>query len=282
MRNLESLTLLNRIHENTQIDFSSLTRLRHIRTNNYVMNVVSIFAGMNNITSIESIYRNPNLELNLQNTTKEISSLTFYNKEEMNDHQRMLSSNLLTKFIGSLKHITILKNVDYNGFDQFFKDTRVLESITVHDSISMEFLKNAHDIKYFELEYDLISNYVDKNLIQFIQRQTNLQFVSITLLGYLKTSVFATYLNRIVDAILVLKTVKQLNLLVDVQVQSKIKFTQSFYKSLVKLGNLDLTLNGIPIKNVLRDIRKINDCFFRLWNKSFLINLRATEAPRVY
>ena len=65
-----------------------------------------------------------NIELHLGNTTKKITSLSFHSVKVMNE--RALSFNLLRKFVGCLKHITIHMNEDYDGFDQFFKETRIL------------------------------------------------------------------------------------------------------------------------------------------------------------
>ena len=287
LRNLESLTL-NGFQENF-IDFSSLPHLRHISMESNYMYVDEIFSGTNSITSIHSAhFRNQNLELSLGNTTKQITSLTFSNGLRMKRQERILSYNLFTKFISSLKHTTIVLELDMNEvFDRFLKDSTLLESIIVHrkfPSNSLGFLDYAHGIKYFEFHDYFLTENVNPNLIQFIERQTNLQsFTFMT--SYLHSedqNIYLQYLDKIVDAILVRKTVKELNLNVKIEITSKIEFTQSFYECLSKLENLDLTLNGVPIKKVLRDLRVFDDSVFYFFGQALTLKLNAREKPSIY
>lgn len=256
--------------------------------NDYGMQVESLFAGINNITSIHATLRIKNeLELRLRNTTKRITSLTFYNKKEISAKERTLSFNLLTNFIATLKHITIHMKVDYNGFDRFFKNTKQLESITVRTAIPIKILKYAQGIKHFKLYNDAQLPHIDRNVIQFIKQQNKLQSLSIIIspLRRIDASMFLAYLDRIIDAILVRRTVTQLILIVEVEVKLKDEFSQSFYKSLVKLENLDLNLNGIPIRNVLRDLSVIDDSMFQLVSsdsRNFVLKLTARSLTNIY
>lgn len=97
---------------------------------------------------------------------------TLYNRNDIDKQDETFSFNLLTKFIATLKHITIYTNDHNNGFDRFVKDTQVLESITVDTFNPMIFLKHAQGIKYLEIHDDVFPCHPDGNVIQFIQRQT--------------------------------------------------------------------------------------------------------------
>lgn len=158
-------------------------------------------------------------------------------------------------------------DADYNSsfLPQFLDNTRVLESITVHDyqfGQSMAFLNHAHDIKYFELKNHVLSPQFD-DLFQFLGQQKNLQFLSIIQSNQEPHfTVFLEFLDKMIDAILVRKTVKHINLIVNINVESKASFKVMFYNIFYKLCNLPLTLNGISIENVLRDLKKIDDIVF--------------------
>ena len=285
LRNLESLTLI--AFQEDFFDFSTLTHLRHIEIIDSRINFPSIFAGVNNITSIHCTSSSI-LESCLRNTTKQITSLTFFNKWVTYTRERFRSLNLFTKFISSLKHVKIFLELDtHEDFNQFLKDTSVLESITVHkkDSLnSLKFMKYAHGIKYFEIVDHLITR-VDLNLIRFIKGQTNLQsFTFITSYFHLNEdeNVILKYLNKIVDAILVKKTVQRFNFNANVEITLKIQFTQSFYKCLLKLENLDLYFNGVPIKNVLRDLRVNDDSVFHFDEDVLTLKLNGRVKPSIY
>lgn len=129
LRNLESLKLI--ASEVNSSDISLLPHLRHISTRNNHMNFDAIFSGINSITSIHSILflpRNHNLALNFRNTTKQITSLTFFNFLVEDIHE----ISLFTKFISSLKHVTIVLELDvHEDFNRFLMDSTVLESIKI-------------------------------------------------------------------------------------------------------------------------------------------------------
>lgn len=130
----------------------------------------------------------------------------------------------------------------HNRLAEFLKNTRVLQSITGQTLDSMKYFKHAHNIKYFEYYDRAFPLRIDENFISFIERQTTLQFLSVYLMkiNYIADESFLTYLNQIVEAILVRKTVKHLTLNVDIQVIQKYEFTASFYNALSKLENLAL------------------------------------------
>ena len=148
----------------------------------------------------------------------------------------------------------------------------------------MHFLKHAHGIKKFECFGDFSSDF-DENVLQFIKQQTKLQFLFIGGMSEpLKDSIFIAHLNGIVDAILVSKTIKRLNLSVEIKVLKKSEFSRLFYKCLFKLKYLPLILNGIPIVNVLRDLGEMDDDIFikQTISEDLMVSLVADEFPNTY
>ena len=266
LTNLESLTLNSIL--TADIDFSPFKHLRQVRSVS-IMSLNSSFPSTNAITSIQSliapssgliIQRNQDLEFHLRNTTKRITSLTFFNIIEPL-RERTQSLTLLTKSLDSLKHITIIMSMRNTvGFNSFFQDTKVLESISVHSAYPTQFLEYAHDIQYFEFTCESVESQYDENFVSFIENQTKLEFLTFNVekkvyLG----AFFLSYIRKIIKAILVQKSVKHVNLNVHILVSSKIVFLESFHECLLELEGHDLMLNGIPLQNVLRDIRLIDD-----------------------
>ena len=137
----------------------------------------------------------------------------------------------------------------------------------------MAFLKYAHDQERF-------LHLCDENFFQFIRQQINLQFLSIKVLDQrlLHDSLFLEFLDRVVDAILVRETVKHLNLIVNIEAESRDGLNVLFYNCLIRLNNLPLILNGIPIDNVLGDLRVTDDSVFGARDNA--IRLRADKNTR--
>ena len=121
-----------------------------------------------------------------------------------------------------------------------------------------------HTTKYFKLETRIIPHHFDDYFFQFIRKQSKLQFLSINAL-FCKTmqeSLFLDFLDKTVDAILVRRTLEHINLMVNIKIVSKVRFNVMFYNILFKMSNLPLTLNGIPIKNILHDLMEMDDIVF--------------------
>ena len=106
-------------------------------------------------------------------------------------------------------------------------------------------------------------------MIKFIKQEKQLESLSINLLILtpyeLKTEGFSIliYLNQIFSAIIEQKTVKELIINIsEFRVTDKKNFSSHLYKILLRLGGLDLLLNGVSIKNVIRDLKVIDDSVF--------------------
>ena len=283
LRNLESITLLN---SNPLIDFALLKHLRHVDILFDASNLASIFDGQNGIQSINADQMDQNLERRLKSTSKKITSLTIDSEED-----KPLSFQLLNKFKPTLKHLTIIIRDSGSKLKPFLTENKVLESIKVYASSQpMEFLNHTKGLKHFAFCCDFTGT-SDQFLIHFIKREKQLESLSISLFLSSRnlrvenmSTLFLTYLDQMSDAILVQKSVKEVILnLNHIRIRNKHEFSTSFYKTLSKLGGLDLTFNGVPIKNVLRDLRVIDDDVFEEETGDvFKLKIIAREMPLRY